>query len=47
MEMTLVKSLHSIFVLEKGKGRKGEGKRMKRQAKSGQRRNDKREGKYG
>jgi hypothetical protein len=47
MEMTLVKSLHSIFVLEKEKGRKGEGKIMKGQARRGQRRNDKREGKYG
>jgi hypothetical protein len=47
MEMTLVKSFHSIFVLEKGKGRKGEGKRMKRKARRGQRGNDKREGKYG
>jgi hypothetical protein len=47
MKMTLVKSLHSILVLEKGKERKGEGKRMKRQARRGQRRNDKRKRKYG
>jgi hypothetical protein len=40
MEMTLVKS--SIFVLEKGKRRNGEGKRIKIQARRGQLKNDKR-----
>jgi hypothetical protein len=41
MEMTLVNSLHSIFVLEKGKGRKGEGKRMKKNEKTGKKRTTK------